>query len=136
LTEFHGSASGIVSHDDWHLFLILDKTVQPFPWESLAVLKNRSVSRLPSLSFLRDRLELAPHWSSRSGAEAGATSDFVADASRAFYVLNPSGDLAKTQGEFEGWLSDMGRVGWSGVVGRKPMELEVEQALGSKDLFL
>jgi separase len=121
------------------LFLILDKTVQPFPWESLAVLRNRSVSRLPALSFLQDRLELQPYWSSGQRAEetgTGTTTDFIADASRASYVLNPAGDLAKTQSEFETWLNDMGRFGWKGMVGRKPMEMELEQALGSKDLFL
>jgi hypothetical protein len=38
------------------MVLILDQNLQAFPWESLPCLEGQSVSRLPSLECLRERL--------------------------------------------------------------------------------
>ncbi|KAJ2714736.1 separin protein, partial [Coemansia sp. Cherry 401B] len=53
---------------------------------------------------------------------------------RVFYVLNPEGDLHRTQSNFEAHLQ--GQREWSGVVGRRPMNSECEHALQSSDIFL
>ena len=42
--------------DDSHVFLVLDKHLQGIPWECIYSLKGKSVSRIPSYSFLLDRL--------------------------------------------------------------------------------
>ncbi|CAH7673700.1 peptidase family C50-domain-containing protein [Phakopsora pachyrhizi] len=91
---------------DQHLFLILDKAFQGFPWEVLPILRGHSVSRIPSLSFLRDRLDV----------NFSSSLPMVVDSRKTSYILNPSGDLKNTQTQFESWLD--GNLTWSGIKGR------------------
>lgn len=134
LEELHGTKSapkGIVDPDE-HTFLILDKTLGSFPWESLPCLRGRSVSRLPSLSFLRDRLDLASSLSPDS-----ISSEIVVDSNRAAFVLNPGGDLARTQERFEPWLNKQVETSnWSGITGRAPLPEEMKASLSFRELFL
>ena len=68
-----------------HIVLITDKRLHRFPWESLTPLRGKSVSRVPALSFIRDRLR----------SDVAKTDKYsVRDAC---YVLNPSGDLVETE---------------------------------------
>lgn len=114
-----------------HLLLVLDKNVQGFPWESIPVLRGLPVSRIPSLPFLLDHLEFARL---TSPEKAGLLS---VNARKVFYVLNPSGDLARTQTHFEPWLEQMkARAGWKGIVGRPPTDMELANALRDCDLVL
>ena len=64
---------------------ILDKALQAMPLESMPLLRLQSVFRLPSLSFVIERAQL------------GVFSKTV-KMNDAYYVLNPSGDLVKTEG--------------------------------------
>ncbi|GAA5874618.1 hypothetical protein JCM3774_004663 [Rhodotorula dairenensis] len=133
LEELHGtkSAPKLRRDPDEHTFLILDKHLHAFPWESIPCLRGRSVSRIPSLSFLRDRLDLA--------ALRGANTflDVFVDPGRTSYILNPGGDLKNTQQTFEPWLKEQSEMrGWSGVVARVPMEEEIRNALASQELLL
>lgn len=115
-----------------HLFLVLDKNVQDFPWESIPVLRGRSISRIPSLPFLLDHLAVTRH---SAPMQAGGRPR--ADARRVFYILNPSGDLSRTQTHFEPWIEQMkARAGWKGIVGRSPTDLEMAAALRDNDLVL
>ncbi|KAH9812227.1 peptidase family C50-domain-containing protein [Melampsora americana] len=109
-----------------HLFLILDKNLQGFPWEVLPHLRGHSISRIPSLSFLRDRL-LALE-------ESPLPSHLTVDPTRTAYILNPSGDLTSTQTMFETWLG--GHQGWNGIKNRSPSTEEVKQALETSNLML
>ncbi|GAA5928121.1 separase [Sporobolomyces koalae] len=134
LEELHGTKSapkGIVDPNE-HTFLVLDKTLAAFPWESIPCLFGRSVSRLPSLSFLRDRFDLALNQA--SNAATTVNPEITLDARRAAVVLNPGGDLAATQQTFEPLLQK--QASWTGIVGRAPQEEELKVALASKDLFL
>src|SRR5204863_8332606 len=97
---------------DGHMFLVLDRNVQGIPWESIPILRGRSVSRIPSLDFLLDRLHFAS-WKKESDKADRA----VVDATKVYYVLNPSGDLQGTEGRFRDWLKQMHCVGWEGIVG-------------------
>ncbi|GAA5982183.1 hypothetical protein JCM10908_004771 [Rhodotorula pacifica] len=133
LEELHGtkSAPKLRAHPLEHTFLILDKHLHAFPWESIPCLRGRSVSRLPSVSFLRDRLDLA----SAQGVEDFL--DITVNPSRTAYILNPGGDLKNTQQTFEPWLKEQSeKHAWSGVVARVPMEEEVRTALTSRELVL
>jgi len=121
------SASNVQSHT----ILILDKYTQQLPIESLSALKGRSVSRLPCLSFLRDRVLYAR--SINQTDDAGWT-DINLNGDSAFYVLNPSGDLKKTQAEFQSVLEN--RRGWQGTIGRPPMEQQIQNALKQKDIYI
>ncbi|KAJ2634850.1 separin protein [Coemansia sp. RSA 1286] len=51
-----------------------------------------------------------------------------------FYVLNPEGDLHRTQTNFADYLE--AQPGWRGVIGRRPMNLECERGLSSSDIFM
>ena len=128
LDEYLQAAHPLASGDDDHLFLVLDKSLHLFPWESLPSMQSRSISRLPSLSFLQDRLELRKHLATDSNYPG-----IIIDPRSTYYALNPGGDLKHTQNEFGSWLASQG---WSGIAGRRPMEEELKRALASHDLFL
>ncbi|KAI0313288.1 peptidase family C50-domain-containing protein [Amylostereum chailletii] len=129
----------VVPQKDSHTFLILDKNIQGLPWESIPILRGRSVSRIPSLQFLIDRLDMVK-WKHRTSTPATNVSSPIdrahIDASNAFYVLNPSGDLTATEKPFSGWLKRMDAVGWEGLVGKVPSEQQMVDALSKKDLFI
>ncbi|KAI5895597.1 uncharacterized protein SCHCODRAFT_01122301 [Schizophyllum commune H4-8] len=116
-----------------HLFLVLDKNVQGIPWESIPILRGRSVSRIPSLDFLIDRVEMAKL---RRGGEGEAVDRAVVDPRDGYYVLNPSGDLVGTEGRFKDWAQQMKGVGWDGVIGQPPSEQQLLNALRQRDLVV
>lgn len=114
-----------------HVFLALDKNVQGFPWESIPALRGRPVSRIPSLPFLLDQMKMAEHVNPNSAG------NYPVNARKVFYILNPSGDLARTQTHFEPWITGMkDKAGWRGIEGRPPTELEMVNALKDNDLVL
>ncbi|KAG5518182.1 hypothetical protein PMAC_003368 [Pneumocystis sp. 'macacae'] len=106
-----------------HLILVLDKSVQSFPWESLPCLRKLSISRVPSLYCIYDRLN---------------TTNFdpyqKVCRNNGCYVLNPSSDLTNTQNNFETLLKTLD--GWQGIIGRPPLESELQSYLSSFDIFL
>ncbi|KAJ7273284.1 cysteine peptidase C50 [Mycena rebaudengoi] len=118
--------------DDEHMFLILDKNVQGLPWESIPILRGKSVSRIPSVDFLLDRVQLAG-WMTPDSAVVDRT---PVDPHKGYCVLNPSGDLARTEGRFKDWFKDMESIGWEGVVGHAPSEQQFLEALRKKDLVV
>src|SRR5271154_7207632 len=79
-----------------HIILILDKALHMFPWESLPCLRGRSVSRLPSLGSLMERVVTSPN---------KEPSWPKARVNKGFFILNPEGDLTHTQSQFENTLS-------------------------------
>ena len=122
---------------DAHMFLVLDKNVAGIPWESLPILRGRSISRIPSVDFLLDRLEYCTQMKvAGHSAAQGPVDRIVVDPRKTYYVLNPSGDLKNTEGRFLNWLKNMGSVGWDGIVGRAPSELQFSNALTRKDLVM
>ncbi|KAF8842467.1 hypothetical protein BDN67DRAFT_965802 [Paxillus ammoniavirescens] len=130
--------------EDSHTFLVLDRNLQGIPWESIPALRGQSVSRIPSLEFLVDRLHLAK-WQRKGtnhsedqdekGEEALIDRTHV-DPRKTYYVLNPSGDLKGTEGRFTSWLKEMHGVGWEGIMGRAPSEQQFLNALSRKDLVI
>lgn len=123
---------------DDHMFLVLDKNVQGLPWESIPVLRGRSVSRIPSIDFLLDRVELA-RWqrqSSCKGNPSGTVDRAIVDPRKGYYMLNPSGDLSRTEGRFKDWAKEMESVGWEGVIGSAPSEQQIINALQNNDLVV
>ena len=124
--------------EDSHMFLVLDKNVQGIPWESIPILRGRSVSRIPSMDFLLDRLEFAK-WQKGTGHREDEDKEVdraVVDPKKTYYVLNPSGDLKGTEGRFSSWLKEMNDFGWEGTIGRPPSEQQFLDALARKDLVV
>ncbi|PFH48873.1 hypothetical protein AMATHDRAFT_148907 [Amanita thiersii Skay4041] len=128
-------------NEDEHVFLVLGKDVQGIPWESIPVLRGRSVSRIPNLDFLLERIEFAKRERGSGGEGSTVRCDdnlqsygAVVDARKGYYILNPSGDLARTQERFMDWVKGMEKVGWRGVVGQPPSEQQFMDALQRHDL--
>lgn len=137
------------------MFLVLDKNVQMIPWESLPILRGYSVSRVPSVAFITDRMALARlqrglpfdvesplgDEEAEDGVEVEANVDVkiecpVIDTKKGYYVLNPSGDLKGTEGRFKGWADGMRKVGWDGVSGHAPSEQQLLNALTRRDIVM
>jgi len=124
--------------EDAHTFLVLDKNVQGIPWESIPFLRGKSVSRIPSASFLIDRIEMAKVEHKRRGHLVQNNVEIdraVINPQNTFYVVNPSGDLTRSQQRFTAWLEQMDQspIGWRGVRGHEPTNMEIMDALEKKD---
>ena len=111
-----------------HVILILDKRLHSFPWESLPCLTGQSVSRLPSLGSLRDRILMM------QAQEESTCSSFIVDRASGAYVLNPSSDLRHTQSTFEAPLFTLS--GYSSTINQEPTEPDLKEILSSKALYL
>ena len=136
LEEFAASSEGSIGPiADNHMFLILDKNIQGLPWESIPILRGESVSRIPDVRFLLDRLDLVGY--QRGGKSEGPGAGRVRiDPRKTFYVLNPAGDLTGTEGRFDDWLKEMKGVGWRGLTSQAPSEQQFLDALQTQDLVL
>jgi separase len=134
--EEHAARAPPRAADDSHLFLVLDKNLQGLPWESTPVLRGRSVSRVPNLAFLHDRVDLARRRRQGAAPDDAPVDRAVVDPRKTYFMLNPSGDLKGTEARFAGQLQDMKAVGWAGIVGRAPSEQEFLDALGRHDLVV
>jgi separase len=127
----------IRSQEDEHVFLVLNRCVQEIPWESLPILRGRSISRIPNVDFLIDRLELAQRRRQSGSRNAEHFNGHARlDSSSTYYILNPSGDLEGTERRFSPWLKSMQAVGWDGIIGRAPSEQEFSNALLKNELVM
>ncbi|XP_075749409.1 extra spindle pole bodies like 1, separase [Rhipicephalus microplus] len=108
------------------VILILDKAVQALPWESTPILLKNSVSRVPSLNYLRAQL-LQYHYV----AENVYTQHV--DTTKTYYILNPTNDIPRTQAQFQDIFTGLG---WQGVTGKPPSKEEFQAALIGKDLIV
>ncbi|XP_021774969.1 separase-like isoform X2 [Chenopodium quinoa] len=110
--------------------LVLDSDIQMLPWESIPIMREQEVYRMPSVASIFMALQR------RSVLEEAArlgTKFPLIDPLDAFYLLNPSGDLSRTQSEFEEWFRYQNMQGKAGVV---PSTEELRAALENHDLFL
>ena len=130
------SSTKLSTPSDEHLFLVLDKNVQGLPWESMPILRGRSVSRIPGVDFLHDRIAFAKLKREACGQTHRSEDGAAVDASSGYYILNPSGDLGRTEDRFREWTKDMRKMGWDGVIGRSMSELEFVNALRTRDLVV
>ncbi|KAJ7271936.1 peptidase family C50-domain-containing protein [Mycena haematopus] len=135
LARRRGAGPACTVQDDEHMFLILDKNIQGLPWESIPILRGKSVSRIPSVDFLLDRVQLAG-WLANGPGNSAVLDRAAVDPHKGYCVLNPSGDLVRTEGRFKEWVKDMEKVGWQSVVGQPPTEQQFVDALRKKDLVV
>jgi separase len=132
LRAYH-TASKNVTATSPHTILILDKTLHLFPWESLPCLQSNSISRLPSLAALRERLLAARKSSAiQDGAAPG---HYIPASAGGTSILNPSGDLVHTTKTIKPRLDSVAGS-WTHIVNHVPSEKEFESALKDKDLVL
>ncbi|KAL2037415.1 hypothetical protein N7G274_009900 [Stereocaulon virgatum] len=123
-------------HDDpeQHTILILDKSLHCFPWESLACLNGQAVSRLPSLSCLRERILQQQQQREQLGRSSLAIDGLHVSRQGGATILNPGGDLKATQGRLEEPLQEL--AGWEIIIQRQPTEAEMKSCLEDHELFL
>ncbi|KAF4618783.1 hypothetical protein D9613_009755 [Agrocybe pediades] len=87
----------------------------------MPILRERSVSRIPGIQFLHDRLAFAAkvkHPSTSSGGASGKPynprTGAIVDAKKGFLMLNPSGDLRRTEERLKEWSEGVKSAGWDG----------------------
>ena len=131
LRAYH-SASQKSKNPSRHMILILDKSLHAFPWESLPCLEQLSISRLPSLAALNQRLRDAK--SSRTHQNA-APGHYICAKSGGTSILNPSSDLTHTLKTLQPRLDDL-QGPWNRITSRPPSEKEFEDSLREQELVL
>ncbi|XP_061641411.1 separin [Phyllopteryx taeniolatus] len=110
-----------------HVVLILDKYLQKLPWESISILRSRSVSRMPSLQSLIG-LSIQKENDPQSILKHGV------DTKNTFYVLDPDANLENSQQQFKEWFRS--QLDWDGVCGCVPKLGQLEDAVATKDLYI
>ncbi|KAI4929373.1 uncharacterized protein J4E92_005037 [Alternaria infectoria] len=131
LRAYH-SASHKLDAGSRHTILILDNNLHAFPWESLPCLEPLSISRLPSLAALRERILSARSSTTQQDAALG---HYIATSTGGTSMLNPSGDLSHTSKTIKPHLDELAGP-WNHIANRAPSEKEFEDALREKDLVL
>ena len=128
LRSYHEAVKDAPAKQGRHTILILDKGLHSFPWESLPCLEGQSITRMPSLACLQERLL-------RMRQDDEISSGLHIDACNGAYILNPSSDLASTQETLLGPFSHS-LATYISIVNRAPSETEFESCLRDKDLCL
>ncbi|XP_055068352.2 LOW QUALITY PROTEIN: separin [Misgurnus anguillicaudatus] len=110
-----------------HTVLILDKYLQRLPWENIACLKSRSVTRMPSLHAVLGHGHLKE-------MDSSCVLSSGVNPKKVYYVLNPDGNLPDTEKRFKDWFT--GERAWQGVCGTAPDSDKLQEALTTKDLYI
>lgn len=119
------------SDEERHTILVLDKALHAFPWESLPCMQKLAVSRMPSVSCIRDRI-LAQEESTAPDSPEG---HFISRSSGS-YILNPSGDLKHTESTFTDLLSSLSLPSTRTITNRIPTEAEFQTLLTESSYLL
>ncbi|KAL0422317.1 UNVERIFIED_CONTAM: Separase, partial [Sesamum latifolium] len=105
--------------------------LQMLPWENLPILRNKEVYRMPSVGSIFATLDRCCQNGEQFETKILAF-PFI-DPLHSYYLLNPDGDLSRTQVEFENWFKDQNIEGKIGTV---PTIEELTLALKNHDLFI
>lgn len=106
-----------------HTVIVPAKEFEMFPWESLLPLKGVSVSRVLSVEMLLELLEKRNETSTRVKKDLGLA-----------YLLNPGGDLGRTEANFSTFFQRCSS--WNGITGRNPGTGFFEDNVIGKDLYV
>ncbi|SCU97989.1 LADA_0H09802g1_1 [Lachancea dasiensis] len=110
-----------------HTFLVVSSAGHLIPWESLSFLSANSISRMPCIQSLAQMLESRSH---------PLLAKIHLDGEIAM-VLNPHGDLTRTQDAFEGLFTNWKEVVPNSklLIGEKPEEKQLIEMLTSSKVF-
>lgn len=123
LQVLYSSVNAVPGQAD-HVVLIPSTACAGFPWESMNMLRTKSVSRVPSVHMLLDMLK----------KHRSAMTVFDEEAKSSFYLVNPGGDLTRTQNTFHPVMKSL--KGATGLCGEKPDEDYMISKLLDSDLFI
>ncbi|KAI5966335.1 ESP1 [Candida pseudojiufengensis] len=118
LQELYEKYPNLRTDDNSHIILIPSSRCSFFPWESLNCLRNKSVSRMPSISMLLETLK----------------NPTKTIASNVYYLVNPGGDLQSSESRFRPFMET--QKNWKGIIGSKPKEVEIVSNILNSDLFI
>ncbi|KAH0280959.1 hypothetical protein KCU91_g670, partial [Aureobasidium melanogenum] len=133
LRSYHEAANSNES-DQNHLILILDRKLHGFPWESLPCLQNVSVSRVGSMLTLRERI-LAMRRQMKDNTEE----KYFVNKQSGTFILNPSGDLSRTQTTMSPLLDSLSKSSgssWQSTINKSPAERDFATALSDRSMLL
>jgi separase len=133
LRSYHEAASSKEA-DQNHLILILDRKLHAFPWESLPCLQDVSVSRVGSMLTLRERI-LAMRRQMKDSTEER----YLVNKQSGTFILNPSGDLSRTQTTMSPLLDSLKKStksSWQSTINKIPSEKDFASALSDKSMLL
>ncbi|XP_045102580.1 separin-like isoform X2 [Portunus trituberculatus] len=108
------------------LILVLDKSTVALPWEMMWVLRNQPITRMPSVRMLALLYEHHANLADSVLVQG-------VDVRKGFYLLDPEGNLPRTQERLKGLLE---ATRWPGITARLPSHQEFSSALVSNDVFL
>ncbi|KAI3404679.2 ESP1 [Candida oxycetoniae] len=114
-----GKYSFLKAKDQSHIVLIPSSRCSFFPWESMDVLRGRSVTRMPSVSMLLECL---------------ASNKHEVDKSNTYYLINPGGDLRSSEARFKPFVDC--HQSWTGLVATKPDESRIIKDILNSSLYL
>lgn len=121
------------------VILILDKHFHDLPIESIPILRNNPVCRMPSMVLIQSRISesLMPGSSGTAMPKPSVHRDGI-QLGKTFYMLNPDGSIPETQDTL---LQTMGKLKFTkGLVGaQKNNEIILKQfktGLTQNDLFI
>lgn len=104
-----------------HIILIPGADCSKIPWESLSCMTGKSVSRMPSVDMVIDAIKRKLNPSNTKKSDV-------------FYMINPGGDLLRTEQRFQHLFTD--RL-WEGTIGRvTPKDNDMVLKILDKDLFV
>jgi hypothetical protein len=107
-------------HQTSSTILVLHHRLEKFPWEGLDVLRERSVTRMPSIELILQNAGQAEAVQTR---ESNVNGTAIVDPANVSFLLNPAGDLKSTQNNLEPiFRRGEADQGWRGVVGEAPDE--------------
>jgi separase len=133
LRSYH-EATSVNEAGQTHLILILDRKLHAFPWETLPCLQSVSVSRVGSMLTLRERILVMRRQMNGSSEEK-----YFIDKQCGSSILNPSGDLSRTQSTMAPLLESLAKPSgssWHAITNHMPKEKEFAAALSEKDMVL
>lgn len=123
LDEFHEDLSTDRPHNAVYkpISLICGKYMHSFPWEMLPCVRERGtkITRIPSQKVIANQCQKEMPMK----VNAGST----------FFILNPVGDLEKTEEMFKPIFN---QLQWEGITQRIPPEDIIPQALAKKELYV
>ncbi|QLG71564.1 hypothetical protein HG535_0B06080 [Zygotorulaspora mrakii] len=111
-----------------HTFLIVSGSLHMFPWECLPFFKYLSITRIPSYGCLDDLLRESDHRVFLP----------ISLQSRISMILNPHGDLSKTESRFAGKFRQIATSipNSKVIINEKPTEELFLQSLEDSNLFI
>ncbi|KAK9875303.1 hypothetical protein WA026_007700 [Henosepilachna vigintioctopunctata] len=109
------------------IILIIDETLDAFPWEMISTLTGHPSTRMPSLHLLYAIFK-AHQDTIKEGYK------IISNQKNGKFILNPGLDLnlmeTRLKNFFDYWLPD-----WTGIAGRAPTAVEFRNLLTTSDIF-